>query len=341
MTELVTLFAELAVPLGASSADGLYSGSSVPGTQHHLAKNSRGRPVVLLSAEEFDTRPASLQLQNLQVEHGIRCRIAKGSGIPVDSHFTVAQCRTDDALLQRCFLDLFDAILAELPDSPSQREVAQAIDRMAALFLAVERPPRRAAQGLWGELLLIVRATDPQLMAESWHNEASERYDFASMTQRLEVKTSADRTRRHHFSLEQVHPSQGLQCVIASMFLESSPAGVSLGDLWDQVRDALSGQPDLRVHIDEICLSALGSSWQQARALAFDEQLAIRSLAFYDARDIPRLPLELPDGVTEVRFRSDLSQGAPIHESSRDATPLIELFHGPDGQQPSTTHRAT
>lgn len=330
MTELATLFAALAMPTGASSTDGLYSGSSIPGTHHHLAKDSRGRPVVLLTAQQTETRPASLQLQNLQVEHGIRCRIAQASGNTVESQFTVAQCRTDDVLLQRCFLELFDAIFAELPNPPSQREVAQAIDRMAALFLAIDLPPQRAAQGLWGELLLIVRAADPQLMAESWHNEASERYDFASATQRLEVKTSANRTRQHHFSHEQVHPTQGLQCVVASMFLEKSSAGVSLGELWDQVRDVLSGQPEVRIHIDEICLSALGSSWQQARSLAFDERLAMTSLAFYDVRDIPRLPREFADGITEVRFRSDLSMAEVIQNSGRETTPLIELFRNLD-----------
>lgn len=326
MPELATLFSALAMPPGASSTDGFYSGSSIPGTTHHLAKDSRGRPVVLLTAAGTETRPASLQLQNLQVEHGVRCRIAQGSGNTVESLFTVAQCRADDSLLQRCFLDLFDAILATLPESPSQRDVSQAIDRMSTLFLAVERPPRRAAQGLWGELLLIIRAENPQLMAVSWHNEPSERYDFASGTQRVEVKTSADRSRRHHFSLEQVHPTQGLQCVVASMFLESSSAGISLGELWDQVRDILSGQAELRVHIDEVCFSSLGSSWQQARALAFDEQLALNSLGFYDVRDIPRLPEHMPDGVSEVRFRADLSLGTELQNTGRDISPLVELL---------------
>jgi len=140
MPELVELFEEVITSSDVTSTDGLYSGTTIPGTTHHLAKNNRGRPVVLLAANETEVRPASLQLQNLQVEHGVRCRIAQNSDNSVESHFTVVQCKSDDELLQRCFLDLMDAILEVLPDSPSQRNISQAIDRMAALFLASAHP---------------------------------------------------------------------------------------------------------------------------------------------------------------------------------------------------------
>ncbi len=322
MPNLSTLFMEVAIPSGQSSASGLYLGTSIPDTPHHLARDSRGKPVVLLAADESDIRPASLQLQNFQIEHGIRCRIAQASGNTVENKFTVAQCRADDVLLQRCFLDLFDVVLAELPLQPTQRDVSQTLQRMASLFLTLERPPRRAAQGLWGELLLIVRATNPIRMAESWHNEASERFDFASGSQRLEVKTSAERSRCHHFSYEQAYPVQGVQCVVASMFLEQSTGGRSLGDLWDEVRNILSAQLDLRVRIDEVCLSSLGNTWQQACSLAFDEQLAVASLAFFDVRDIPRLQQEVPNGISEIRFRSDLSLATRIQNTDRDTAPL-------------------
>jgi hypothetical protein len=113
--------------------------------------------------------------------------------------------------------------------------------------------------------------------------------------------------------------------VIASIFIESSTAGVSLGELWDQVRDIVSDQSALRAHVDKVCLSSLGSSWQQARGLAFDEHLAMNSLAFYDAQDVPHLPQEIPEGVSEVRFRSDLSLATHIRDSGRNTSPLVEL----------------
>lgn len=328
MPELAALFESLAAPIATSSTVGSFSGTQIADSQHHLAKDGRGRPVVLLTALETDTRPASLQLENLQVDHGLQCRIGQASGDIIESRFSVAQCRTDDAVLQRCFLDLFDAILSAIPAEPSQRDIAETLQRMASLFLAIERPPRRAAQGLWGELLLIARSSDPAVIADAWHNEASERYDFASGLQRLEVKTSADRTRNHHFSFEQAHPAPSVQCVIVSMFVEQATGGRSLGDMWDEVRDLVSGAPELRVRIDEVCLAALGNTWQQARAVSFDEQLAVASLGYFDVRDIPRLPSDVPTGVTQIRFRSDVSLGTSVHDAERETVPLLELLPG-------------
>jgi hypothetical protein len=50
------------------------------------------------------------------------------------------------------------------------------------------------------------------------------------------------------------------------------------------------------------------------------------SLAFYDTRDIPRVPATFPDGVSEIRFRSDLALGTAIPESGRATTPLVDYL---------------
>jgi len=219
-------------------------------------------------------------------------------------------------------------ILQSLPAVPAAPELSDAVQRMAVLFTALEHPPTRATQGLWAELFLIANAREPVITAESWHNEASERYDFALALCRLEVKSSGDRTRDHYFSYEQVYPVAGVNVIIASLFVERSTAGTSLGDLWDAVRAAVSAHSELRLKVDEICFRSLGSSWPDARALTFDEQLAKQSLAFYHVRDIPRVESELRAGVTEVRFRSDLSLGQNIFEAQRALGPLLNTIIG-------------
>jgi hypothetical protein len=195
---------------------------------------------------------------------------------------------------------------------------------MVVLFLALENPATRTVQGLWAELFLIANAREPAVAAGSWHNEAAERYDFALALWRLEVKSSGDRRRNHHFSFEQVYPAAGLNVIIASLFVERSTSGTSLGEIWDTVRTDVSANPDLRLKVDEICLRSLGNSWSDARAMIFDPQLAKQSLAFYDVQDIPRVGSQLPTGITEVRFRSDLSLGRTISQANR---PVGSLLH--------------
>ena len=325
MPDLLQLFAglELTVPPSATSA---YVGAAIPNTLHHIGRDHRRRPVVLLTASETDARPAAMRFRNLQIDHGVRCRIQQVSNQIIDSHFSVIQCCSDDPILQRSFLDLLGTIVDSLPSNPTQREVAELLERLAALFLAIERPARRAAQGLWGELFTIEHSRNPMALAEAWHNDVCERYDFASGRERLEIKTSSDRTRQHHFSHEQLHPADGVQCVIASMYVEPLTGGRSLGSLWDSVRDLVAASAGLRARVDEVCLAALGETWQESRLLAFDEQLARSSVAYFDVHDVPRLPQQLPDGISQVRLRVDLSSSSTVIAEVREMSPLFEFL---------------
>jgi hypothetical protein len=325
MDRLAGLYRSLSRPaLGASGT--VFAGALIPGTSHHVGKDALSRPAILITVAASGNRPASLSLQNLRLEHGVRCRISRDGGNLLDEHFSLIQCQSDDVILQECFLDLVDAIIEALPSSPSADEVSEAIDRMAALFLAVERPRTRSVHGLWGELFLISRADEARGLVESWHTEACDRYDFASGLYRLEVKTSADRSRHHYFSLEQVHPAAGVRVAVASIFIEQSAGGVSLGELWDAIREAVGDTAELRLKIDEICFQALGNTWQEARSAKFDGTLAAESLVFYDVEDIPRLPIDLPVGISEIHFRSNLALGLNVIEAHRPLGPILEAI---------------
>jgi hypothetical protein len=215
-------------------------------------------------------------------------------------------------------------LLLQLSNEPTSRQLSELFDRIAALFLALERPPTRSVQGLWAELFLISKATNAGFLVESWHNDSVEHHDFAHALHRLEVKSCADRSRTHHFSYEQVYSPNGVRVAIASLFTEKTASGISLGDLWDQVRAQVSESPQLRLKVDEICIQTLGDTWQEARSARFDSSLASQSLAFYDVEDIPRIPSELPLGLSNVRFRSNLSFGKTMQEKNHQLGPLVE-----------------
>ena len=320
MSSLSKLFRSIPTP---SETFGLgFAGAAIPNTEHHVGKDARGRPAILLRVIGAPVRPPSIILQNLRVEHALHCRITTTDRV-LDDQFSVIGCQSTNELLQGCFLDLAETILQSLPVRPTAAQLSDAVERMAVLFLALERPATRTAQGLWAELFLIANARESVVAVESWHNEAAERYDFALALCRLEVKSSGDRTRNHYFSFEQVYPAAGLDVIIASLFVERSTAGAPLGDLWDAVRGAVTVNPELRLKVDEICLRSLGHSWPEARMLRFDDQLAKQSLAFYNVQDIPRVESELPAGISEVRFRSDLSLGQTVFEANRPIGALL------------------
>lgn len=325
MLDLLAAFRHLPVPTSTDSA-AAFSGAPAPGFSGvHIAKDQLGRPAVLVCIDRPGTglRPPSIALENLRVEHGLDCRISvPSSNQPLTGRFSLIHCLSLDDALQEYFLETMQVILRFLPSGVTAAAVSGAVDALASLFAAAQRASSRPVQGLWAELFVISRAREPLVLLDSWHSDPMERFDFSLGCQRIEVKCSADRTRRHHFSHEQAQPPAGVSLLVGSLFVEHSASGTTLGELWDDVRRIAGDSAELRLKIEQVCLQSLGNSWPQARAKSYDHQLAADSLLLFDIADIPKVPADLPIGVSEVRFRSDLGLASPL------STNLLTSFTG-------------
>lgn len=190
-------------------------------------------------------------------------------------------------------------------------EVASAIDSLVLLFQKLSRSPRREAQGLFGELLVIDTSSDPATFLDAWHTDPGDRFDFTFASSRLEVKTSANRQRCHEFSLEQCAPPADSTVTLASLFVETVGGG-SLKALVERIEAGLSSRPKLIVKLHSVLADTLGAALLEALGQRFDEQLAMSSLAFYDLSTIPAVRGPLPPQVTAVRFRSELAGVSPL-----------------------------
>ena len=322
MTDLVTQFDRLRRPGSDAQASECFSGIQLQdGPRRHLAKDAWGRPAILIGATECQGAglPASVRLENIQVAHGMLCTIITESESPEEDRFTVIRCLTEDRSIQELFLVVVTPTMARLSAAPTADEVSASVETLVQLFEAIRKPPTGSVQGLWAELFVISRASDTAIAIRSWHSDPSDRFDFAFAGERVEVKSSSDRSRRHYFSLEQAYPPAGTQAVVASVFAEALGTGLSLGDLWSSVRQAARGDAELQIKVEKVCLDVLGATWQEARDCAFDAELASAYLAFYRMTDIPKVCDGLPTGVSEVRFRSDLGLVEPINAASTEA----------------------
>lgn len=330
MSRLWRAFERLSLPQRGDSQSLSFGGTQLPDQgRHHLAKDVQGRPALLFSVQSSRSSPAAVTLKNLRVEHDVLCNISRSDGTVHSGSFTLVHCLSPDKALHCYFLQTMETLIPAIIKNPSKHGVAEAIEMLAALFLAMQKPPTKSVQGLWAELFLIQQARTPLVLLASWHLETAERFDFSVRSERIEVKSATDRVRNHHFSLEQAYPPSGVTLIIASLFLERRTSGLSLGELWDAIRQQAAGVPDLRLKVDQVCMTALGNQWQEARDRRYDEQLARDSLLFFDIRDIPRLPVELPSGVSEVRFRSNLMSTKPIDNRQYSRIgPLFEACLG-------------
>jgi len=155
---------------------------------------------------------------------------------------------------------------------------------------------------------VIAQSNAPAELIRAWHATPEDRYDFNSGSQRIEVKSSSSRTRQHRFALEQLHPPVGTSLLIASVFVERAGGGVSVMNLVDEIRSHIRGQTELLLRLESTVAATLGDNWRAALDERFDRQLGQGSLRFYESAAIPSVDPELPDGVSDVAFKSDLSE---------------------------------
>jgi hypothetical protein len=308
LLNLTGLFEAMDVPDVAASSS-RFTARSIPGFTHHrIAKDHEGAPALLIAVKDTSKRtPPPIMLENLSVQHNTLCTITQENGTQETAQFSVVRCTGANAVLHRFFLRTLDGVITTLGSEPTQAEVTAAVRSLVELFRAMTAPARKTVQGFWAELLLLADATDPMSLLTAWHATTFDTYDFNRGSQRIEVKSAGGRVRQHHFSLAQLQPPVGTSLIVASMYVEPAGAGVSVGDLIEEIRVRLSSHPALLLRLDQMVIATLGQSWQRAFDDRFDRQLAESSLRFYDAAVIPAVSADLPTTVTEVHFKSNLT----------------------------------
>lgn len=314
MINLHAIFDEIKQPLHGEDSF-RFASISIPEYPHfRLAKDALGSPTLLISVSDSLThkKAAPIALEHLNISFDVPCRITKNNNRTEEGIYTVIRCIGQDQLLHTYFLRTLQLLIDLLPHFPKKSEVSQALSILIELFRAISTSPRKSLQGLWAELLVIDNAARPEILVEAWHATPYDRFDFNLDSERLEVKSTSQRTRQHHFLLDQLTPIEGTHVVIASLFTERVNSGVTIMDIADNIRKKISKYSSLVGHFDRIMAITLGNNWRAAYEEAFDKQIAISTLEFYDAKRIPTILLPLPVEVTEVHFRVDLSGCIPV-----------------------------
>jgi hypothetical protein len=305
--DLVQLFESLVMPMPAVTGSDLAAVPIPGGDTHRLAKDSNGSPCLLIRQPPQSARSVPIRLENLLVSFDVPCVITAPGGQLERSTFTIVRCSPANPRLFPHFLRVISPLVAGLGPSPTAAAVRRMISGLVELFQALAVTGSKTIQGLWAELLLIRMSSDPPAMVAAWHRDPLEHFDFAAGPQRIEVKSSNTRQREHYFSLEQLTPFGVSRIVVASMFVERVGGGVSLRKLVDDTRALLAGDVSLTTRFDAVVYNSLGSGWADAMEECFDWELAVESIVFYAAENVPRPENSTPEAVFDVRFRSDLS----------------------------------
>jgi hypothetical protein len=306
--DLFSVFKSLAVPTKGEVQT--FTVAQIDTTSYRVGKDALGWPVLLVSTISGQNIH-QISLEHLEVQYLVNCRITIGKKVE-EGIFTVIRCTNADEELVRYFFSLIDPIIRSLGPTPTLQEISGAIDHLVELFRALTQPPIKSVSGLWAELLLIANAKNPATLLTAWHSNPEEKYDFNSNSQRLEVKSTSQRIRIHHFSLEQLIPPAGCKVIIASLFVESSGGGLSLSELIQEIKGVLINNPELEEKLDRVVGRTLGNAIHQSMNYRFDRQLAEESILFLSTDSVPKISGQLPVEISDVHFRVDLGRCNPI-----------------------------
>ena len=296
------------MPRPHSKDDSSYYVKRIPSTPaHFFGWSSEGLPTLLLAAEGTLIKEP-LRLSGLEVQYSIPCDIAVSEGNHSTDTLTTIKCNSTVPAIQRYFVHASEVIVHIVGNDPDIQQVLDAVDNLVELFQRLSRPSTRSARGIFAELLVIHLSTSPHTAVRAWHSAPEDRFDFSIGDVRLEVKSSASRRRVHNFSMEQCIPPSGTVGVLASIFVERSGGGLSLLELVQRVETQLAGDENLIVKLHETIAESLGSETASSLEMRFDEELATSSYRIYDLEAIPAIRADVPNEISSVHFRSDLSR---------------------------------
>ena len=162
---------------------------------------------------------------------------------------------------------------------------------------------------------------------KAWRVNDNARFDFSLEGVYLEVKTTADRKRAHKFTYDQCNPPENSIAIVASMFVEQSNGGIKLQAIVDKIIESISSDPDLVLKLYEVINDTLGKTLKDALNISYDVTLPRFSLKFYDLKKIPAIRDSLPNELSDLSFRSNLSafEDISIAELS-DISPKMSLL---------------
>ena len=285
-----------------------------------------GHPGLFVQANDGALEPP-LRTAKVSLQLGQNYSLAAIGESPRSELLHALRCETSEATEVDTFLILVEAFLARYAGQRVDEATLTSFFRsMVRLFaVAPARDLESERQGLWGELFVMIRERGFAFWAPFWHKETTRRFDFSTLSKKVEVKTALGPQRIHHFSHRQIYALEGEEIVIASLLLREEDAGLSLRQLIQVAREALSvTEHYLKL---ERAVRLAGMESMDEVGPIYDPHEADHTLAWFRSTDAPHFCMPEPPGVSQTHYRVDLSTAPQIQ--TRELSEWLDLWSMP------------
>ena len=289
-----------------------------------IGVNYLGFPVILISSkfDQLHLSQKNIKLKYIELTHNLECKVSENGKSKIDN-YSVIIFKSNEETLQNYFLGIAQSLLNSLSKKPTQKEVFETFKNFVEIFRSLTETPTKTIQGLWAELILIEQSKKPITLINYWHNIPEEKFDFNADSEKIEVKSNSNLERVHIFTAEQLNPKNDSQVIIASIFTKQVSNGLNILNLLDKIDNRITDN-ELIEKVYRIVSKTLGNTFEQTTKIKFDYDLAKNSLRFYRHQDISKVErINIPQRVSEVKFKSDLSNLSPFKVSTFNSTNLF------------------
>ena len=275
---------------------------------HRLGITSEGYPIFFIACSSSE-RVSDINLRLFKVLFNRRCTISDTTTeSDIQGTFSIIQLSSQNPDFQKYFLEVVFLLLCRLEDKPTVNILKAEVSKLISLFTSVKSISKEVVRGLWAELILIKRASNPSYLIRSWHVVPEDKFDFNDGSDKVEVKSTNGTKREHTFSLEQLNPNKGSRLLIASMFVSQTGVGKTIFDV------------DVLFKRREETTQTIGSHIEEVSNMFFDGIVSLDSLRFFDYASIPSINIaNVPAEVSAIHFRVDLSDVSPVDSFDQDS----------------------
>jgi hypothetical protein len=287
---------------------------------HKLGISEAGLPVFFILCDDAnEPRPLNSDLELIRVEFSRTCELITENGKKINGIYTIISLKSNSLDIQQYFLEIVYLMLLNLPAKLGMVVLKTEIAKLINLFSRLVEPPRKTTQGLWSELLVILKAKNTDYLVRSWHYDSFDKFDFNDGKDKIEVKSTLKSRRVHKFSIEQLNPNNNSQLLIASVMMIQSGTGVNIFNLEEKIEAKLKDKNLLFILKEKIALT-LGSDFERAQDVYYDFQFSVDTISFFNVKDIPKISVaHIQPEITNVHFESDLTNLRPVKRSDLKA----------------------
>lgn len=279
-----------------------------------LGISSSGLPSLFVKPSENISHKPGVRTSHVTLRLGNDFKVTK-SGAPTEiERFDSIMCESNRGDDIQVFLAIIEGLLLHSGKSTIDRNSLISFFRSTS-YLFSARPAKDVnaqRQGLWGELFFMQSTRGFKFWMPAWHSEPTRKFDFSVGKKRVEVKTSVGTERSHNFSHRQVFPYEGEEIMIASILLRKEDSGLSLRDLINLAMGEVNKEDGYVKLMEAIRHSSMED--MEENGPTYDEIEAGRSLSWYRSTDIPHFGVAEPAGVSQTRYKIDLSAAPKLTE---------------------------